>query len=120
MTDWVVVLRFSVPDDVATRFSDEASRVARLLGARAGCLGVEVGRASDDPTLWVMSSRWQSVGAYRRAVSDYEIKVQAVPFLSQAIDEPTAFEVLFAIDAEGERAASGDLASDADTVDRSR
>jgi quinol monooxygenase YgiN len=120
VTDWVVVLRFSVPDDVATRFSDEASRVARLLGARAGCLGVEVGRASDDPTLWVMSSRWQSVGAYRRAVSDYEIKVQAVPFLSQAIDEPTAFEVLFAIDAEGERAASGDLASDANTVDRSR
>ena len=120
VTDWVVVLRFSVPDDLATQFSDEATRVARLLCARPGCRGVEVGRASDDPTLWVMTSGWESVGTYRRALSDYEIRVQAVPFLSRAIDEPTAFEVLFATDVKGERAASGDLASDADTVDRSR
>jgi len=120
VTDWVVLLRFSVPTDAVTAFTDEATRVARLLRARDGCRGIEVGRASDDPTLWVLSSRWESVGAYRRALSDYEIKVNAVPFLSRAIDEPTAFEVLFSMDAEGERAASGDLASDANTVDRSR
>ena len=120
MSDWVVVLRFSVPTDDATQFNEDATRVARLLGSQPGCRSVEVGRASDDPRLWVMSSRWESVGTYRRALSNYEIKVQAVSFLSRAIEEPTAFEVLFATDVEGERAASGDLASDADTVDRSR
>jgi hypothetical protein len=109
-----------VPVGAVTALTDEATRVAGRLAARDGCRGVEVGRASDDPSLWVLSSRWESVGAYRRALSDYEIKVNAIPFLSRAIDEPTAFEVLFSVDAEGERAASGDLASDANTVDRSR
>ena len=120
MTDWVVALRFSVPTHGATEFTHEAAEVARLLGACDGCRGVEVGRASDDPTLWLLSSRWDSVGAYRHALSDYEFKVRGVPFLSKAIDEPTAFEVLFATDGAGERASSGDLASDANTVDRSR
>jgi hypothetical protein len=46
--------------------------------------------------------------------------VHAVTLLGRALDEPTAFEVLFAIGPNGERAASGDLASDAGTVDRSR
>ena len=120
MTDWVVVLRFTVARERATEFSDEASRAARLLNASDGCRGVEVGRAPDDPTLWILASRWESVGAYRQALSSYDIKVQTLPLLSQAIDEPTAFEVLFAADVAGERAASGDLASDAHTVDRSR
>jgi hypothetical protein len=114
------VLRFSVRADDARTFQEEAAIAARLLGARDGCRAVAVGRASDDPTLWLVTSRWDSVGDYRRALSDYEIKVHAVPFLSRAIDEATAFEVLFAVNAEGERAASGDLASDANTVDRPR
>ena len=35
-----------------------------------------------------------SVGAYRRALSSYDVKLQAIPLLSQAFDEPSAFEVL--------------------------
>ena len=54
----------------------------------------DVGRATDDPTLWVLSSEWESVGAYRRALSAYEVRVAAVPLLATAIDEPTAYEVL--------------------------
>ena len=65
-------------------------------------------------------SRWSSVGSYRKALSSYDVKLNAVPFLSRAIDEPTAFEVLFGVDSEGERVSSGDLAGDAGTVDRSR
>ena len=120
MTEWVVVMRFSVAHDRIDGFVSDAASVARLLGSMDGCLGIEVGRASDEPSLWVLSSRWSSVGAYRRALSEYEIKVKAVPFLSRAIDEPTAFEVLFAVDPGGERSASGDLAGDAGTIDRSR
>lgn len=120
VSEWVVVMRFAVPADGDEGFRDEAREVARLLAGFPGCRGVQVGRASDDRSLWAMVARWQSVGSYRQALSSYEVKLHAVPFLSRAIDEPTAFEVLFAVDADGECEASGDLAGDAETVDRSR
>jgi hypothetical protein len=91
-----------------------------MLAGFDGCSGIEVARASDDPELWAMVARWESVGSYRKALSSYEVKLNAVPFLSRAIDEPTAFEVLFGIAAEGERVTSSDLAGDAGTVERSR
>ena len=120
MTDWVVVMRFAVSPGATDAFRAEATEVARLLRTRDGCVGVEVARASDDPSLWLLSARWASVGHYRRALSSYEVKAGAVPFLSRAVDEPTAFEVLFGADAHGERSAPGDLAGDAGSVDRSR
>ncbi len=120
VSEWVVVMRFRVPADGAERFRDEAGVVARLLAGFSGCRGVQVARATDDRSLWTMVARWQSVGSYRKALSSFEVKTTAVPFLAQAIDEPTAFEVLFAVDAEGEHEASSDLAGDAETVDRSR
>lgn len=120
MTGWVVVMRFRVPADGADTFRREAADVARLLAGFDGCGGVEVARASDDPSLWTLVSRWGTVGSYRRALSDHEVKLNAVPFLSRAVDEPTAFEVLYANDDAGERTAFGDLAGDAGTVDRSR
>ena len=51
-------------------------------------------RALDDPTLWVLTTRWDNVGAYRRALSSYDVKLQAVPLLSRAVDEPSAYEVV--------------------------
>ncbi len=120
VADWVVVMRFGVPTDRADAFEDEASGVARLLAGFDGCTGVDVARASDDRELWVIVARWDSVGSYRKALSSYEVKLNAVPFLSRAIDEPTAFEVLFGMDAAGERATSSDLAGDAGTIERSR
>lgn len=69
--------------------------VASLFAQRPGCEVVSVGRAADDPTCWVLTSEWESVGAYRHALSSYEVKVHAVPLLSQAIDDPGAFEILY-------------------------
>ena len=34
------------------------------------------------------------VGAYRRALSSYDVKVGAVPLLSRALDEPSAYEAV--------------------------
>jgi hypothetical protein len=48
----------------------------------------------DDPEIWVLVTSWEHVGAYRRALSSYDIKMHVVPLLSYAIDEPSAFEVL--------------------------
>ena len=55
-----------------------------------------VGRAADDPTAWVLVTEWVGVGACRRALSAYEVKLKATPLLAQAADEPSAYEILAA------------------------
>lgn len=64
------------------------------LGACRGYLAGQVGRALDDPGLWVLQTQWESVGAYRRALSSYDVKMAVVPLLARALDEPSAFEVI--------------------------
>ena len=49
-------------------------------------------RNLDEPDLWLLTTTWTNVGSYRRALSSYDVKVAAVPLLSQAIDEPSAYE----------------------------
>ena len=90
----LVVTRFTVPEQESASFAD---RAGRALGAMAGCPGYlrgSLGRAADDPTRWVLVTEWEGVGAYRRALSRYEVKVTATPLLASAHDEPSAFEVL--------------------------
>ena len=64
------------------------------LRERPGFVEGTVGRNVDDPELWLLTTRWQNVGSYRRALSSYDVKLAAVPLLSQAIDEPSAYEVV--------------------------
>jgi hypothetical protein len=90
----LVVNRFQVEDGDATAFAEDVTRAHALLAARPGYVGGAVGRNLDDPTLWVLETRWANVGSYRRALSAYEVKLGAVPLLSRAIDEPSAYEVL--------------------------
>ena len=51
-------------------------------------------RALDDPRYWCLCTEWDSVGSYRRALSSYEVKVDATPLLAESVDEPSAYEVL--------------------------
>ena len=37
------------------------------------------------------ATRWKDVGSYRRALSSYDVKMAAVPTLSRAVDEPSAY-----------------------------
>lgn len=84
----IVVNRFRAGSDFGVRLG----AAARFLGARAGCLDVEVARNLDEADLWVLVSRWADVGSYRRALSGFEAKMELVPLLSQAIDEPSAYD----------------------------
>lgn len=87
----LVVNRFrSTEDDVSLR-ADLENALA-VLAAQVGCEDGRLGRAVDDPMLWMMLTRWQDVGSYRRALSTYDVKVGAIPVLSRAIDEPSAYE----------------------------
>jgi hypothetical protein len=46
-----------------------------------------IGRAADDPTAWVLTTEWEGVGAYRRSLSAYDVKVDAAPLLALGRDE---------------------------------
>ena len=90
----LVVNRFRVPEDDAEGFRADLERALAVLSERAGFEDGRLGRNVDDPTLWTMVTRWRDVGSYRRALSAYDVKVGAVPLLSRAVDEPSAFEEL--------------------------
>lgn len=87
----LVVNRFRV-DEADVAFLAELQGALDLLAAEPGFADGSLGRNMDDPGLWVMVTRWRDVGSYRRALSAYGVKVGAVPLLSRAIDEPSAYE----------------------------
>ena len=90
----IVVNRFRVPEPVAEAFRDDLERAREALATQSGYVVGRIGRNVDDPELWVLTTEWEGPGAYRRALSSYDVKVAAVPTLSRAIDEPSAFETV--------------------------
>lgn len=90
----LVVSRFRVPVEEGEAFRAQLQEALDALAERPGHLGGTVGRNVDDPTLWVLTTTWEHVGAYRRALSAYDVKLRAVPLLSRALDEPSAYEVV--------------------------
>ena len=90
----LVVNRFRVPVDDGEAFRAELADAVDVLAERPGYVEGRIGRSVDDPTLWVLTTAWENVGAYRRALSAYDVKLRAVPLLSRALDEPTAYEVV--------------------------
>lgn len=89
-----MVSRFRVPVEEGETFRVELQQALDALAERPGHLGGTLGRNVDDPTLWVLTTTWEHVGAYRRALSAYDVKLRAVPLLSRALDEPSAYEVV--------------------------
>ena len=115
--EMLVVTRYRVAEDEAPGFRERARTALSALTQRPGCLSAHLARAVDDPTLWTITTTWTSVGDYRRALSAYDVKLNAVPLLSLAVDEPTAFEDLLAwTPAGGLMEDELALAADADRV----
>ena len=50
----------------------------------------------------MLITEWASVGAYRRALSSYDVKVHATPLLAQSLDEPSAYEPLAEVTPDGQ------------------
>lgn len=92
----LVVARFSVPEAEAESFGRDARGALAAFAARAGYRGGRLGRAADDPTAWVLTMEWDGVGAYRRALSAYDVKISATTLLGRAHGEPSAYELLYA------------------------
>ncbi len=95
-----VMLRYRVESDQIEQFLVDARLALATLATRPGFLRGSIGQAIDEAGLMLVSVEFDEVGNYRRALSAYEVKLHAVPLLSRAIDEPSAFEVLH-VRAEG-------------------
>ncbi len=90
----LVISRFRVSAEEAVAFRGDLERAAAILAERPGHVSGHVGRNMDDPGLWVIETVWENVGSYRRALSSYDVKLGAIPLLSRAIDEPSAYEIV--------------------------
>ncbi|MFI7067602.1 antibiotic biosynthesis monooxygenase family protein [Kribbella sp. NPDC050124] len=89
-----VVIRFRVVEGEQAEFASRLEAAVDVLRKQKGFVAAQTGRNVDDPELIALNLEWDSIGNYRRALSPYEVKLTAVPLLSQAIDEPTAYEDL--------------------------
>ena len=114
MTEFVAVTRHRVSNLAAWLPSARAALAP--LTAQAGCLGGDICAAIDDPELMSVLTRWESVGSYRRALSAFDVKAMTIPFLSTAIDEPSAYEVLHHNGPDGATDFESARAADADTI----
>ena len=112
----LVLGRFRVSDDEAASFASDARAAIAVLAQRDGFIDAALGQSVDDAGLRTIVTRWTNVGAYRRALSNPEVKMTAIPFLSLAIDEPSAFEVVHARTPDGAVDAVSGLAADAGLI----
>ena len=86
-----VVTRLRVPEQDGDAFAASVEELVEALRARPGFRDAELGRAADDPGLWALVTRWEGVGAYRRALSAAEVKITGAPVWVHAVDEPGAY-----------------------------
>lgn len=109
----IVVSRFQVPEGSEVDFARDARAAIQALGACAGFVDAALGQSTDDPHLRTIVTRWEGIGAYRRSLSNYEVKLTAIPLLSTAVDEESAFEVVHARTPAGWTDSHSGLAADA-------
>ena len=88
----LAIARFSTPLAQAAEFEAQLSVALEAFSACGGFVSGEYGQNLDDTTLWSLVTHWENVGSYRRALSNLNVKMNAIPLLAQAIDEPGAYE----------------------------
>ncbi len=88
----IAIARFELPLSQADEFRAELEAVKVVLSEAAGFRSGTIGQNLDEPTLWVLTTVWENVGSYRRALSSTRAKLEAIPVLARAIDEPGAYE----------------------------
>lgn len=88
----IAIARFELPLAEGEKFRAELEAVRDVLAQATGFISGVVGQNLDEPMLWVLTTEWQNVGSYRRALSSTRAKLEAIPVLARAIDEPGAYE----------------------------
>ncbi|WP_050795744.1 antibiotic biosynthesis monooxygenase [Parafrankia sp. EUN1f] len=113
----VAVLRFEVPEAAWSDFAAAGERVVAALAAQRGFRTARLGRSADEPGAWLLVTEWAGPGAWRRALSAFDVRCELTPTLVWAQDAPGAFEVLYERDADGPAYSHGSaLAPDAAVI----
>ncbi|MGM1063845.1 antibiotic biosynthesis monooxygenase family protein [Saccharothrix sp. Mg75] len=113
----LLVCRFTVPEASVTDFTGRVERALTLLTAQPGCRRGQLSRSADEADRFVLTVEFDSVPAYRRAMSPFEVREHVVPLLSEAAaDEPAAYEPLLVAADGGVRREVSLVAHDAFTV----
>lgn len=89
----IAIARFRVPRGQAEEFRAQIERAHQLFSERDGYTAGGFGQNVDDGELWTLVTHWINVGSYRRALSNLTVKMEVVPLLATAIDEPGAYEL---------------------------
>lgn len=109
----LAVNRFIVAEDAVGAFVERAQAALAVLATQPGYRWGHVTRSLDEPQHWCLVTEWESVGTYRRALNAFDVKVHATPLLAEALDEPSAYEVLASAEPGGPVTTStSDRASD--------
>ncbi|CAB4925995.1 unannotated protein [freshwater metagenome] len=88
----LAIARFSIALSQAKDFRTDLEAARDALAEAPGFIDAQIGQNLDDQTLWVLSTQWENIGSYRRALSAMRSKLEAIPVLALAIDEPGAYE----------------------------
>jgi quinol monooxygenase YgiN len=86
----LVITRFRVRG--VDGFRNRVDAAVEVLRTCDGFESATLQQNLDDPDLWVLVIGWRNVGSYRRALQGYESRLVVVPLLSEALDEPSAYE----------------------------
>jgi quinol monooxygenase YgiN len=87
----IAIARFRVPTGQAHDFRAQLERALQVFSEREGFTHGDFGQNLDENELWTLVTHWKNVGSYRRALSSTVIKMEVVPLLATAIDEPGAY-----------------------------
>jgi hypothetical protein len=82
----------------------QAHAALTALTQRPGFVRGWAARAADDDSLVMLATEWQDVGSWRRAMSPIDVRMVVLPFMTTAVDEPTAF---IAVHSAGDAVADG-------------
>lgn len=115
MAPLLVQSRFRVTGGRDEWFAQMRGALA-VLAESTGFLRGWIAQATDDSELVTVTTEWDGIGAYRKALSRFEVKAHVIPLLSMAIDEPSAFEAVVSIAGGEEMFFASGLAADHDAV----
>jgi hypothetical protein len=87
----LVVARLRPPGDEES-FRSDVRRAIDAMATRPGHVKSSLGRALDDPSLWVLVSEWINVGSYRRAIGNVDVRMASGVLMGAAVNEPSAYE----------------------------
>jgi quinol monooxygenase YgiN len=116
-TPIMVVTRIDVNEPIDRDF---LTTCINILGNNPGCLGVELGRSLDSEVEHVLVSRWNNVGDYRKALSNYQVKSEVIPFISVRTRDSFTAEIVEILGIHGSDSFTSGLAPDAFTYERGK